>query len=71
MEKIVGSFKEKADGAKTISTTGFDIGKLHYVTLKADDRSLYGKKVRRSGSFLSSQFEKTMARSQQLSTDIR
>ena len=40
---IVASYK---DPDKSIFGTGFHVGGEKYVTIKADDRSLYGKKVR-------------------------
>ena len=44
MQAIVAAYKDTAD-PKKVWGTGIHIAGEKYVTLKADDRSLYGKKV--------------------------
>lgn len=41
---VVGSYADKGD-PKKVQSSGFYIGGQRYVTIKAEDRSLYGKKV--------------------------
>ena len=45
MSTIVANYKDTAE-PKKIFGTGIHIAGDKYVTIKADDRSLYGKKVR-------------------------
>lgn len=40
IKTLVGAFKD----ANGIRASGFNIGGVHYITLRADDRSIYGKK---------------------------
>jgi profilin len=44
MQAVVAVYKDTAD-PKDVWTTGLHIAGQKYVTLKAEDRSLYGKKV--------------------------
>ena len=44
MQAVVAAYKDTAD-PKKVWGTGLHIAGEKYVTLKADDRSLYGKKV--------------------------
>jgi hypothetical protein len=44
MQAVVAAYKDTAD-PKKVWATGLHIAGQKYVTLKADDRSLYGKKV--------------------------
>ncbi|QIW95088.1 hypothetical protein AMS68_000606 [Peltaster fructicola] len=45
MKEIVNAYADKGD-VKAVQSTGIHIAGEKYVTLKADDRSLYGKKGR-------------------------
>lgn len=45
MQAVVAAFKETTEPKKVFGT-GLHIAGQKYVTLKAEDRSLYGKKVR-------------------------
>ena len=47
MKEVVTAFADKGDaaGVKAVQSTGLHVGGQRYVVLKADDRSLYGKKV--------------------------
>lgn len=45
LKGIVASFSDTAE-PKAIQGNGFYIAGDKYITIKADDRSLYGKKVR-------------------------
>ena len=45
MQAVVAAYKDTTD-PKKVWGTGLYIAGEKYVTLKADDRSLYGKKVR-------------------------
>ena len=49
MKEVVTAFKDKGDsnGVKQVQSTGLHVAGERYVVLKADERSLYGKKVRR------------------------
>ena len=47
IEEIVSSYSDKGD-VKKVQSSGFHVASERYVTLKADDRSLYGKKVYQS-----------------------
>ena len=44
LKEIVGSYSDKKE-IKTVQSEGFYVGGTRYVTIKADDRSLYGKQV--------------------------
>ena len=44
LKEIVAAYKDSKD-VKDIQGSGFKISGDKYITLKADDRSLYGKKV--------------------------
>lgn len=48
LKTVVTAFADKGDaqGVKQVQSTGIHIGGERYVVLKADERSLYGKKVR-------------------------
>jgi len=48
MKEIVTAYKDKGDknGVKQVQSTGLHVGGERYIVLKADERSLYGKKVR-------------------------
>lgn len=48
MKEIVSAYKDKGDknGVKQVQSTGLHVGGERYIVLKADERSLYGKKVR-------------------------
>ena len=48
MKEIVGAYKDKGDanGVKKVQSAGLYVGGERYIVLKADERSLYGKKVR-------------------------
>jgi len=48
MQEIVNAYKDKGDanGVKQVQSNGLHIAGERYVVLKADDRSLYGKKGR-------------------------
>jgi len=46
MQEVVAAYKDKgADGVKQVQSTGLHIAGERFVVLKADDRSVYGKKV--------------------------
>ena len=45
MKEVVSAYADKAD-VKKVQSDGFHIAGHRYVTIKADERSLYGKKVR-------------------------
>lgn len=45
MKEIVTAYQDKAD-VKQVQSTGLHVAGDRYVVIKADDRSLYGKKVR-------------------------
>lgn len=45
MKEIVTAYADKAD-VKQVQSTGLHVGGERFVVLKADERSLYGKKVR-------------------------
>ena len=47
MKELVTAYKAKAD-VKQVQSSGLHVGGERYVVLKADDRSLYGKKVHTS-----------------------
>jgi profilin len=44
IKEIVGAYKDKAD-VKQVQSSGLHIAGEKYVVLRADDRSIYGKKV--------------------------
>ncbi|KAF2841112.1 Profilin/allergen [Patellaria atrata CBS 101060] len=48
MEEIVAAYNDKGDdtGVKQVQSTGLHVAGERFVVLKADERSLYGKKVR-------------------------
>jgi len=48
MKAIVNAYKDKGDanGVKQVQSTGLHVAGERFVVLKADERSLYGKKVR-------------------------
>lgn len=47
MQEIVNAYKDKGDanGVKQVQSTGLHVAGERFVVLKADDRSIYGKKV--------------------------
>jgi profilin len=46
MQEVVAAYKDKGtDGVKQVQSTGLHIAGERFVVLKADDRSIYGKKV--------------------------
>ena len=46
MQEIVNTYKDKgSDGVKQVQSTGLHVADERFVVLKADDRSIYGKKV--------------------------
>ena len=47
MAEVVTAYKDKGSdaGVKQVQSTGLHIGGERFVVLKADDRSVYGKKV--------------------------
>ena len=47
MKDIVSAYNDKGDdtGVKKIQSNGIHVGGERYVVLKADERSIYGKKV--------------------------
>lgn len=45
MAEVVAAFKDTAD-VKKVQSTGLHVAGEKFIVLKADDRSLYGKKVR-------------------------
>ena len=49
MKEIVTAYKDKGDanGVKHVQSSGLHVAGERYVVLKADERSLYGKKVSR------------------------
>lgn len=46
MKEIVTAYKDKGDaaGVKQVQSTGLHVGGERFIVLKADERSLYGKK---------------------------
>lgn len=44
MKDVVSAYTDSKD-VKSVQSNGFHIAENRYVTIKADDRSLYGKKV--------------------------
>lgn len=48
MREVVNAFKDKGDanGVKSVQSTGLHVAGEKFIVLKADERSLYGKKVR-------------------------
>ena len=51
LKAIVAAYQDKGDknGVKHVQSEGIHVGGERFVVLKADDRSLYGKKVLYSG----------------------
>lgn len=47
MQEVVTAYKDKGDaqGVKQVQSTGLHVAGERFVVLKADDRSIYGKKV--------------------------
>ena len=46
MQEVVNAYKDKGkDGVKQVQSTGLHVAGERFVVLKADDRSIYGKKV--------------------------
>lgn len=47
MQEIVAAYKDKGDkqGVKQVQSSGLHVGGERFIVLKADERSLYGKKV--------------------------
>ena len=54
MKEIVNAYSDKGDdtGVKQIQSNGVHVGGDRYVVLKADERSIYGKKVCVARTFL-------------------
>lgn len=51
MQEVVAAYKDKgANGVKQVQASGLHIAGERFVVLKADDRSIYGKKVSFSDS---------------------
>lgn len=47
MQEVVAAYKDPGkEGVKQVQSSGLYIAGERYVVLKADDRSIYGKKVR-------------------------
>nr|POE89757.1 profilin-2 [Quercus suber] len=47
MQEVVNAYKDKgSDGVKQVQSSGLHIAGERFVVLKADDRSIYGKKGR-------------------------
>ena len=44
MKDIVGAFNDTSE-PKKVQSEGFHVAGVRYVVIKAEDRSLYGKKV--------------------------
>ena len=44
IKEVVNSYADKGE-PKKVQSSGFHVAGHRYVTIKADDRSLYGKKV--------------------------
>jgi profilin len=47
MQEVVRAYKDKGDanGVKQVQSAGLHIGGERFIVLKADERSIYGKKV--------------------------
>lgn len=47
MQAVVRAYKDKGDanGVKQVQSAGLHIGGERFIVLKADERSIYGKKV--------------------------
>jgi hypothetical protein len=45
MQEVVKAYKDKGD-VKQVQSAGLHIGGERFIVIKADDRSIYGKKVR-------------------------
>jgi hypothetical protein len=50
MKEVVSAYKDKGD-IKQVQSSGIHIAGERFVVLKADDRSIYGKKVRSRGVY--------------------
>lgn len=50
IKEVVSSYKDTGD-IKKVQANGVHVGGERYVVIKADERSLYGKKVRITSSF--------------------
>lgn len=47
MQEVVNAYNDKGtDGVKQVQSTGLHIAGERFVVIKADERSIYGKKVR-------------------------
>jgi len=47
MQEVVGAYKDPGkDGVKQVQSTGLHIAGERFIVIKADDRSIYGKKGR-------------------------
>ena len=44
MEEVVAAYEDKGD-VKAVQANGLHVASERYIVLKADDRSLYGRKV--------------------------
>lgn len=69
MKEIVTAYKDKGDanGVKKVQSAGLHVGGERFVVLKADERSLYGKKVRPPTRLTSAALQK--ATTQRIHTD--
>ena len=47
MQEVVSAYKDKGDanGVKKVQSTGLHVGGERFIVIKADERSVYGKKV--------------------------
>jgi profilin len=45
MQEVVSAYKDSSD-VKQVQSTGLHIAGERFIVIKADDRSIYGKKVR-------------------------
>lgn len=49
MQEVVAAYNDPGkDGVKQVQSSGLHVGGERFVVLKADERSIYGKKVRQS-----------------------
>lgn len=48
MRAVVAAYKDKGDpaGVKKVQSSGINIANERYIVLRADERSIYGRKVR-------------------------
>ena len=51
IKEVVGAYKDTGD-VKKVQSTGLHVAGDRYVVIRADDRSLYGKKVHQSRASL-------------------